>query len=200
MQNNRKELSPDEWVARYADYLLNIAMYKVSDLNLAKDLVQETFLSALKGKEGFQGLSSEKTWLTSILSNKIADHYRKKKSGHPVEEYLSVTSHGFNNSFFDSSEDKTGHMHRSMMASDWGYDADRKINEKEFSGILADCISGIPPKISGIFLSKYFEEKKAGEICNEFNITTSNYWVIIHRAKLLLRQCLEKNWFLRKDN
>lgn len=197
MQQNSKELSPDEWVTRYADYLLNIAIYKVNDVSIAKDLVQDTFLSALKGKEGFKGLSSEKTWLCSILNNKIADYYRKNKESHSVEEYLSATGSGFYDLFFDQSEKMTGHMHRTMMASDWGYNADRGIDEKEFSGILSDCISRIPPKISGIFLSKYFEEKKAEEICNEFNITSSNYWVIIHRAKLLLRQCLEKNWFLR---
>ena len=63
MQQNSKELSPDEWVTRYADYLLNIAIYKVNDVSIAKDLVQDTFLSALKGKEGFKGLTNKKTWL-----------------------------------------------------------------------------------------------------------------------------------------
>lgn len=190
-------LRPEEWVVNYADYLFKIAMYKLNDPELSKDLVQETFFSALKAKAGFLGQASEKTWLTVILNNKITDHFRKRKSQSSLEDYLDATREGFDNLFFDNREERFGHTRPAMLASDWGFRADQAVSDKEFSVVLQDCISKIPPRISAVFLSKYFDEKNADEICNDFNIQPSNYWVIIHRAKLLLRECLERNWFIK---
>jgi len=197
MGSNSRELSPNDWVANYADYLYNIAMYKLNNAALSKDMVQDTFFSALKGKEGFRGEASEKTWLTVILNNKIADYFRKQKNERSIDDYLAATDSDFHDVFFDKSLDGFGHTHHSKLASDWGYHADSRLSDKEFAKILQACIAKIPAKIAGVFLSKYFEGKKAEEICNDFKIKSSNYWVIIHRAKLLLRECLEKNWFVK---
>lgn len=182
---------------KYGDYLYSIALYKLGNSNLSQDMVQEVFLSALKAKDTFQGNSSEKTWLAVILRNKIIDHYRKKNTEPSIEDYLESTTDQFHNAFFETNPDKYGHTLEPMLPADWGSHADNRIKGKEFAKILNFCIAKIPPRIAGIFLSRYFDDKNATEICNEFNITSSNYWVIIHRAKLLLRTCLEKNWFVK---
>lgn len=199
MNHNRdtNKLNPAEWVKKYGDYLYSVALYKLGNSTLSQDMVQDVFLSALKAKDTFLGHSSEKTWLSVILRNKITDYYRKKNTEPSIEDYLETTSENFHNAFFDNSNDKFGHTLESMLPADWGSNADNRVEGKEFSNILKYCISKIPPRIAGIFLSRYFDDKNAMEICNEFNISSSNYWVIIHRAKLLLRSCLEKNWFVK---
>ncbi len=82
-------LEPNSWVDNYADYLYRYAQSRVNDSAVAEDLVQETFLSAWKARERFEGRSSEKTWLSSILKNKIIDYYRKAL----VKDANIVTKH-----------------------------------------------------------------------------------------------------------
>ena len=189
-------LQPESWVNLYSDYLFTIAVYKLSDKELAEDLVQETFLSALRAQQSFRGDSSEKTWLCAILNNKIIDVYRKKKSPGSLDEYLEDTASEFNETFFDLSPDEYGHMKTSALAKDWGTGAEVSIMRNEFQTILTYCLSKLPPKMRPVFYAKYLDEKKSDQICKEFNITSSNYWVMIHRTKLLMRACLERNWFL----
>ncbi|NIR14014.1 MAG: hypothetical protein GWN86_08695, partial [Desulfobacterales bacterium] len=71
-------LDPEAWVDQYGDYLYRYAISRIHEPAVAEDLVQETLLAALQGKEGFKGRSSEKTWLTGILKYKIVDYIRKK--------------------------------------------------------------------------------------------------------------------------
>jgi|SRR6185437_119880 len=102
-------LNPEKWIDNYADYLYSFAYNRVSDEETAKDLVQETFLSALKAREGFKGEASEKTWLVSILKRKIIDLYRKN-AAHPQQsfeesdQYKVAYSHYFTESGFIKGE------------------------------------------------------------------------------------------------
>lgn len=191
-----EKLQPEKWVELYGDYLYNLAIYKISDKALAEDLVQDTFLSALKARNSFRGDSSEKTWLCSILNNKIIDFYRKKKQPESLDEYLENTALSFNSNFFDLSPADYGHMNVSALAADWGSHAESSIMRNEFRTVMSFCLSKLPEKMTPVFSAKFIEEKKSDEICKEFNITSSNFWVIMHRTKLLMRACLEKNWFL----
>lgn len=193
---NHSKLQPENWVRLYGDYLFTLAVYKVSDKELAEDLVQETFLSALKARHLFRGESNEKTWLCSILNNKIIDIYRRKGTKGSMSEYLENTAIEFDNNFFDLSDKEYGHMKTSALPADWGNDAEHSVFRKEFQRILNFCLSKLPLKMSGVFFAGMIDEKSTKEICNEFDISTSNYWVIMHRTKLLMRACLEKNWFL----
>src|SRR6187549_3469283 len=95
---------PSKWVDLYTDYLFSYAFFKTGNREEAEDLVQETFLSAFKSLSGFKGNSTEKTWLTSILKNKIIDYYRKKKSGLSLDEYLATTTDQFESSYFTGAE------------------------------------------------------------------------------------------------
>jgi RNA polymerase sigma-70 factor (ECF subfamily) len=186
-------LKPGAWVNTYADYLYSLALIKVNSIETAEDLVQETFLSAFKAKDTFKNDSSEKTWLTAILKNKIVDHYRKKDVLKEVASYISDTERGFDEHFFN---EYNGHWLKESGPMEWKELADAKLNRNEFNKVIQYCIQKMPSKLVPVFVAKFLEEAESEIICKEFNISSSNYWVIIHRAKVLIRSCLEKNWFL----
>lgn len=171
------------WVEEHSDYLFNFAMSKVSDRDLSFDFVQETFLAAIKAEDSFEGRSSARTWLTSILNRKIIDYWRKQSSRktQPVSHFVTEGS-------------KTGDwvLENAPQGSIEAYDA--QLEKEETNGEVYDCISKLPMNWKGIISAKYFEDKKGEEICEEFDITPSNFWVIVHRAKVVMRDCLEKKW------
>jgi RNA polymerase sigma-70 factor (ECF subfamily) len=187
--------NPHKWVENYGDYLFSIALLKTSQRETAEDMVQETFMAAVKALPGFKGESNEKTWLTAILNNKVIDYYRKKDLLKNADTYLQETEQSFNSSFFETELSPVGHWTKSQAPQPWVEDADKTITQSEFYRVFEFCVSKMPPKLVPVFLSKFIDEKNAEEICKELNISSSNYWVIIHRSRLLMRKCLETNWF-----
>lgn len=187
--------NPQKWVEDYGDYLFSIAILKTNNKETAEDIVQETFLSAIKTLPGFKGESSEKTWLTAILNNKIIDFYRKKDVLKDAGGYLIETEQNFNNNFFEPEDGSYGHWAESAAPQVWKKSADEAIDRADFYRVLEYCIGKMPSKLAPVFLSRFMDEKDSGEIRKDFNLSPSNYWVIIHRSKLLMRSCLEKNWF-----
>lgn len=174
--------SPDirSLVMEHADYLLSFALSKITDRELARDLVQDTFVAALSS-DSFKGESSLRTWLTSILNRKIIDHWRKAET-----RYSDPLSHFF------MSEQKVGDWIEARRPQGKIAEAESELIRSEEYGALHDCIEQLPEKWKNIVQSKYFLEKKMEEISMEFDITSSNMWVIIHRSKLVLRECLEQ--------
>jgi RNA polymerase sigma-70 factor (TIGR02943 family) len=187
----------EAWLKAHGNYLFSIAMMKTRDKTLSEDLVQETFLSAIKGYDNFQGNSSEKTWLTTILKNKIIDHYRKKNILKDANSYLTETDHAFYDHFFATDQDRNGHWLEAASPKGWEFPADHAIIEKEFNATLELCLSKLPAKLLPVFLARVLDEDDSENICKEFNLSASNYWVILHRAKLLMRACLEAKWLSR---
>jgi len=187
-------LNPEKWIDKYADYLYSFAYNRVNDGETAKDLVQETFLSALKARDGFKGEATEKTWLVSILKRKIIDLYRKN-AAHPQqsfeesEQYKVAYSHYFSETGF-----MQGEWNKTNAPKPWNVSEKNNMEQKEFKHILSQCLNKLPKMWASVFSLKYLEEEESESICKELNITSSNYWVIIHRAKLQMRECLEKNW------
>lgn len=188
-------LEPASWVKAFGDYLFSYALLKVGNREAAEDLVQETFFSAVKAKDSFHGESSEKTWLVAILKNKIIDHYRKTDVLKNATEYLAETDEGFSEHFFERAN---GHWQRGAVPQLWGESADSVMNNAEFNVVVQACIRKMPSRLVPVFVAKFLEDEDAEQICKVHKISSSNYWVIIHRAKLLMRSCLERNWFLSK--
>jgi RNA polymerase sigma-70 factor (TIGR02943 family) len=188
-------LDPDQWITRYSDYLFSIAILKTRSKETAQDLVQETFLSAYKALDTFKGNSSEKTWLTAILHNKIIDYYRKKDLLRDASGYLNDSDESFSATFFEDDARRKGHWKREAFPDVWEKDASDAIQRKEFFAVLQACIAKLPVKLVPVFIAKVMDEENADVICKELNITSSNYWVMLHRAKVLMRSCLETNWF-----
>jgi len=187
MKESQKHiLQPDTWVNLHADYLFNYTISRVNDHDLAKDLVQETFFSGLKGQKNFRGQASERTWLVSILKRKIIDHYRKINSAKGKKEVRM--------SFYEEG-DRNGSWLEECVPQSWDNEAEKKIENNELKEAINDCVSNLPEKYRMVFLLKTVQEYETEEICNELDITASNLWVIIHRARLQLRKCIEENWF-----
>lgn len=181
-------LNPHNWVAAHADYLYSYALTRINDEEQARDLVQETFLAALEKIAGFESRSSERTWLTAILKNKIIDIYRKKSSG--LKTTGTKEAEQEQDDFF--AED--GHWIAEHGPREFGIeDTDHLVN-KEFEEILKRCMQKLPVLWKAVFTMKHIEEEQTEIICAELKVTASNFWVIIHRAKLNLRACLQKNW------
>lgn len=171
--------------------LYRYALPRVNDSAIAKDLVQDTFLAAWRNHENFKGEISEKNWLYAILKNKIIDHFRKASTR--LTDSLPATAGG-EDAYFDEAE----HWTAAAGPKDWDTTAaDNPVNKKEFYDVLSKCKSKLKDIQDTVFTMKYLEDLNSEEICKALNITTSNYWVLIHRAKLQLRACLEKNWFLK---
>ncbi len=182
-------LNAQKWVDDYSDMLFRFALPRVNDKEIAKDLVQDTFLAAWRNHDNYKGEISEKNWLFTILKNKIIDHYRRA-STRLTEKFPGTSESG---AYFDDAD----HWTNIAGPQDWGVDYNKNIEIKEFYKILEACKKKLKDIQSTVFSMKYLDGFESEEICKELNISPSNYWVLIHRAKLQLRACLEKNWFIK---
>ncbi|MEO5943613.1 MAG: sigma-70 family RNA polymerase sigma factor [Ferruginibacter sp.] len=178
---------PHLWIDSYADYLYSYAMYRIKDEETARDLVQETFLAALQKVDTFEGKSSEKTWLTAILKYKIIDVYRTKSR---TVAAMDCTHAIASKNFFQ----EDGHWNVEDRPAAFGIEHIDKLEHKEFENILVKCMQKLPALWMTVFNMKFMEEEHAEKICSELKISSGNYWVIIHRAKVNIRACLQKNW------
>jgi RNA polymerase sigma-70 factor (ECF subfamily) len=176
----------DKWIDNYSDYLFNYAAVRVNDSDLAKDLVQDTFFAGLKSAKNFQGKSTERTWLVSILKRKIIDHYRKINSKKGQAEVRM--------NFYNDGENE-GNWIEERVPQSWDNQSEKDIENKELRSQLDICINKLPEKYAMVFRMKTIQEFETEEICKELDITASNLWVIIHRARTQLRKCMEDNWF-----
>ncbi|RYG31258.1 MAG: sigma-70 family RNA polymerase sigma factor [Chitinophagaceae bacterium] len=187
---NNHTIDPQHWVNRYADYLYSYAAFRIKDPDLARDLVQETFLAALERREKFEGRSSEKTWLTAILKNKVVDIYRSKSSGlckDSVAASVDAAAEGFFNPY-------DGHWNDQHSPAEFGIESQDAVENKEFVKILEACMNRLPALWLSVFSMKHIDEETTNQICKELKISASNFWVIIHRTKVNLRSCLQKHW------
>lgn len=188
--DNQVNLNPVTWLEEYGDGLYSYAYGKVRDKALAEDLVQDTLLSAIKNLVGFEGRSSVKTWLFTILKNKITDNYRKSSSVARSEK-----AHSASNNIMDLPEisfNSFGIWNKYV--PNWANDPEAILESKVFSEVLSNCVEKLP-KRSQIAINKNANDLPADQICKELEISTSNLWVLLHRARLHLRECLEKNWY-----
>ncbi|UKN02984.1 sigma-70 family RNA polymerase sigma factor [Paracrocinitomix mangrovi] len=183
MSTTKADLDTSGWVDNYSDILYNYAITRVNDHELSKDLVQDTFVSALKGLASFKGESSVKTWLFSILKRKIIDHWRKQESR--KTKPMSQLGNGE-----QSGEEKAMQKQNENSFSEIEVNYDNM----ELRDAIMGCIQDLPEKWKGIIIDKLVEEKKSEEVCKEHDITPSNLWVIVHRAKVQLRECLSAKW------
>ena len=181
---------PAAWPARFGDELYRFALSRISDPEAAEELVQETFLSALANLATFRAEASERTWLFVILRRKIIDHYRRQaRTPHVGLEALSDGGGAPESDYFNPA---TGHWNGPQTPASW-LRADAALEQQEQHEILRRCQERLSGQQGAVFAMRFVEELSAEEICQELGLTASNYWVIVHRAKLQLRRCLEKH-------
>ena len=184
-------LNPEVWVDQYGDALFRFAYQRVGDADIAEDLVQETFLAAMRAKERFKGHSSEKTWLYSILKHKIIDHFRQKKyhrSEMNIEDFAETTDKFFS----DNGKWR-------VPPTSWDVNPVEAYEQKEFIDAFYQCLSEMPQRLAEAFVYREVDGLNTEEICKVLDITPSNCWVMLYRARLLLRRCIEINWTRATD-
>ncbi len=172
----------------HRNYLLRVARLQLRNDELAEDVVQDTLVAALQGAAGFSGKSSVKTWLTGILKHKIVDAIRRKKAN---LELTALNDEGTVDDL-DALFDDTGHWEQAPAA--WG-NPEAALERREFFDIMDFCLEKLPPNTARVFMLREVMELSSEEICKELAISATNLWVIMYRARILLRECLEKNWF-----
>lgn len=180
-----EKLNPEKWVDNYADYLYNYTIVRVNDPEVAQDLISETFLAALKAKKNFKGKATERTWLIAILKRKIIDYYRRINSAKGKAE-VSM-------SYRDP--DAEGDWLEENIEDPFDRTAEDVLENEELRLAILECMAKLTQRQAEIFKLKTIDGVDTETICKEYRITPSNLWVIIHRARKSMMECLEKTWF-----
>jgi RNA polymerase sigma-70 factor (ECF subfamily) len=184
--------NPAVWVDNYGDCLFRYAMSYVRDTQIAEDLVQETFLAALVSQNGFLGGSSEQTWLIGILKHKVIDYYRAMRRQNTVTRF----SEAFNDDAADTGDTEScaERARADAPLEEWRIDPGICTQQKAFWSVFQECLSKLSPRLASAFSLKEIEQLDTREICAHLNVTEGNLWVMLHRARTYLRECLEVNW------
>ena len=183
-----------DWLTEHGDYLYRFALARLRDPHQAEDAVQETLLAAIQNQT-FEGKSAARTWLTGILKHKIIDlmrrNSREQAMGDIAEDLpQDLPEDGGMDDFFD----ETGHW--ADKPQSWGK-PEGDLEQKQFLGILQQCMDKLPPKLASLFMMREVHESDNEEICKELDISSTNAWVMLYRARMGLRKCLELHWMGR---
>lgn len=169
-------------------YLLRYASMQLRNPDAAEDVVQETLLAALAGEAGFAGRSNLRTWLTGILKHKIVDAIRRASREQPAETAGAEADAGE----FDALFDERGHWRE---APDAWESPDSALEQTQFLAALQKCLEGLPARTAEAFMMREHLGLETGEICKELGVTSTHCWVLLYRARMALRQCLQAGWF-----
>jgi RNA polymerase sigma-70 factor (ECF subfamily) len=191
--NEKQRGSPDQrrdtgtWVDQHGDFLFRYAVARLGNGAVAEDLVQETFLAALRDEKSFSGRSAERTWFVGILKHKIVDHLRRQGRERPVSAITSAGEIG--EELFDTN----GWWQ--VKPANWLGDPTQVFEKKEFWEAFNHCLENLPQRLRSVFAFREIDELSADEVCEALKVTPGNLGVLLHRARMGLRRCLEINWF-----
>lgn len=180
--------SAEAWVDEYGDLLYRVAVMRLGDRSAAEDVVQEAFLAAWRSRDSFDGRSDQGTWLVAILKRKIADHYRR------VGRSRETTADGEGDELFD---------HRGIWrrpVSEIDLNPESPVELSEFYRSLQHCVEQLPGSMSSAFRMRECEAESIEQTCEQLGITRQNLAVRLHRARLLLRECLQRTWLGQRES
>lgn len=177
--------NPADWVDLHGDALYRFALMRVAGPDQAQDLVQDTFIAGIGAAKRFGGNSTERTWLTGILKHKILDYYRKKGREIP-ESQLKPEESG--------SEQFQNHLHQGGRQVRWDETPDTQLSNKELSSIMSLCIEKLPAHVKQVFVMREIDRVESEEVCNILTMTSTNLYVVMHRARKMLKDCIQKSW------
>lgn len=172
------------WLTEHGDFLYRFAFFQLHDAPAAEDVVQDTLIAAWSARTQHSGAASERTWLTAILKNKIVDHFRRAHREQPGVEALGDDE-------FDALFDAHGHWQ--WRPADPGQPS-RALEDKDFWRALNDCLATLPPVQSQAFMLAELHEHSTAQLCKVLQLSATNVWVVLHRARMRLRLCLEQRW------
>ncbi len=168
--------------------LLRFAILQLRDEATAEDVVQDTLIAVLEKPERFAGQSTLRTYLTGILKHKIVDVLRAGKRMQQIETEDDQSDADVIDALFKPDG------HTVDKPRQWG-DPDATLEQKDFFRVMEICLEALPAKTARIFMMREWLELETEEICKELDISTSNAWVLLYRARVRLRECLDLNWF-----
>jgi len=178
-------------IESHRPYLLRYALAQLRDASLAEEAVQEALLAALESIGSFGGKSTLRTWLTSILRFKVIDLQRRAVADR-ARVSIDEDRDGADESWLDEHFDASGHWREAPQA--WG-DPVSALEKGRFWEVFERCLDRLPGAGNRVFFLREVLGEDTETICKAEGITASNCWVILHRARIMLRSCLEKNWF-----
>jgi RNA polymerase sigma-70 factor (TIGR02943 family) len=183
------QAGPESWVDRHGDCLYRYALLRLREPELASELVQETFLEALRGWDTFAGRSSERTWLVGILKHRIVDHLRRTSRERALAGDASTRSTSTDDPAFDA----RGRW--KTKPDDWRCEPGAVLESREFWDVFSVCLSRLPRGLADAFFLREVDGLSGEETRELLKITSENLWTRLHRARSLLRDCLERHWF-----
>lgn len=190
-----EQIDPSRWVDDHGDCLFRFAMMRLRDESLAEDAVQETLLSAMQAAEAYRGTAAERTWLIGILKHKIIDHFRK--AGRQVQFTEEDTDLSGMDRFFERPDKWDGHWAVPLRPVDPQQSPEEAVERDEFWAVIKACLSALPDRVASVFTLREVDGMSSDEICAVLGLSSSNFWVIMHRARMQLRRCVEIKWFRR---
>lgn len=171
--------------------MVRFATLQLNDRDLAEDAVQDALASALRNAGSFAGRAALKTWVFAILKNKIIDVVRQRSR---IVYTGSLVREDEDGDSVPELFDQRGHWKPEEKPADWGV-PDLALHDEQFWHVFETCLDGLPARQGRVFMMREFVGLEADEICTEVEISTSNLHVLLHRARLRLRECLENKWF-----
>jgi RNA polymerase sigma-70 factor (TIGR02943 family) len=189
---------PSVWLDQHGDYLYRYAHFRLRDPSAAEDAVQETFLAAIKAYSNYEGRGSERTWLVGILKHKITDHFRKSIREAPIGE-TEPDDGPEHAEFFTRTDGWDRHWNNDYAPTEWHSTPEQLVEQTDFWKVFNDCLSPLPARTASVFTLREVDGLSSEEVCELLQISVNNLWVILHRARLHLRNCLERNWFKKNQ-
>lgn len=177
----------DRSLAEIRPTLLRIARLQLRNDAWAEDVVSETMIAALEKSATFAGQSQFRTWVVGILKHKIIDQFRRARREVSTEELAEATATDDVDELFATSG------HRVVEPQEWG-NPEAALNQTQFLEVLQMCIETLPATLARIFMMREWLEYETDQICKELNISSTNCFVMLYRARMRLRECLEIKW------
>lgn len=189
--DNVGRTDPERWLSEYGDAMFRYALSRLGERARAEDAVQESLLAALAARKTFRGASAEKTWLFGILKHKILDQFRRSAREALIEDDDEADA------LIERAFDASGSWR--LRPAAW-QDPESDVERGEFWVMLDHCIGGLPEKLATTIRLVEVDELDSEEACKALGITATNLWVRLHRARLALRECIERSWFTGNRN
>ncbi|WP_034410479.1 sigma-70 family RNA polymerase sigma factor [Derxia gummosa] len=175
------------------------ARLQLGDDASADDAVQEALIGALAGAERFTGRAAARTWVFAILKNKIADQLRARRRTVCASDLAPA---GIDGDEADVDLDELlfvndGHWAPATAPRPWA-DPEAALSDRQFLAVMDACLDGLPPRLGRVFLMREVVGLDTDEVCTELGIAANNLFVMLHRARLRLRECLDQRWFAER--
>ncbi|WP_404310341.1 sigma-70 family RNA polymerase sigma factor [Neorhodopirellula lusitana] len=183
-------LSAADWVEHYGDSLYRYAMSRLRDTNAAEEVVQQAFVAGLEHQDQYTGKGSQQGWLMGILKRKIIDFVRQQTRLAPSESFETAAPP---DTFFDQDGNWNKNLRDTLLRP---LDS---VDKEEFWPIFQGCMNSLPQRQAGAFSLREIDGLGSPEICKQLQVSPSNLWVLLHRARLRLATCIKMRWLQESD-